>query len=110
MLKQPIPDETVFEDSVELIEVSVDAVETKVPYTPEQIFSIDFTLVDKSGLYYDGTKEWRRKPAIDKTWDNFKDLFAREFHEVCVILCTTQAAGYSHICVATGHANTSGQE
>ena len=101
MMKQPIPDETVFEDSVELIEVSVDAVETKVPYTPEIFFSIDFTLVDKSGLYYDGAKECRRKLAIDKSWDNLKECFAQEFHEVSVIPRTAQAAGYAHICAAT---------
>ena len=55
---------------------------------PEQIFSVAFTLVEKKGLYYDGVKKWRRQPAIDKTWDNFKECFAREFSEVCVILRT----------------------
>ena len=83
------------------MEVLVDAKATQVPYTPEKIVSIYFTLVDKSVLYYDGAKEWRCKPAIDKTWDKFKDCFAQEFHEVSVIPRTAQAAGYAHICAAT---------
>ena len=47
MMKQPITSETLFEDFVEQIEFLVDAVVTQVPYTPEQIFSIAFTLVEK---------------------------------------------------------------
>ena len=56
MINQPITAETLFEDFVEQIEVLVDAVATQVMYTPEQIVIISFTLVDKSGLYYDGAK------------------------------------------------------
>ena len=75
MMKQPITVETLFEDFVEQIEVLIDDVATQVPYTPEQIVRIAFTLVENMGLYYDGAKEWRRKPDIDKTWDNFKEFF-----------------------------------
>ena len=110
MMKQLIIAETLFEDSVEQIEVSVDAVATQVLYTPEQVFSIAFNSVEKSVVYYDDAKEWLRKPAIDKTWDNFKDFFAREFHEVCVIPRTAQAAGYAQICADTGQANTAVHE
>ena len=46
-MKYPITSETLFEDFVEHIEVLVDALATQVPYTPEQIFSIAFTLVEK---------------------------------------------------------------
>ena len=56
MMKQPITSETLFEDFVEQIEFLVDAVLTQVPYTPEQIVSIAFALIYKSGLYYDGAK------------------------------------------------------
>ena len=56
MMNQPITAETLFEDFVKQIEVSIYSVGTQVPYTPEQIFSIAFTLVQKLGLYYDGTK------------------------------------------------------
>ena len=89
-MNQPITAETLFEDFVEQIEVSVDAVATQVLYTPEQIVSNAFTLVEKSGLYYNGSKECRHKLTIDKTWENFKDFFAREFHKVRVIQSTAQ--------------------
>ena len=36
--------------------------------------------------------------------------FAQEFHKVRVIPHTAQAAGYAHICAATGQANTETQE
>ena len=55
-MKYPITSETLFEDFVEHIEVLIDAVADQVPYTPEQIVSIDFTLVEKLGLYYGGAK------------------------------------------------------
>ena len=97
-MKQSITAETLFEESIEQKEVLEDAVATQVPYMPEQIVSIAFTLVEKSGLYYDVAKEWRRKLSIDKIWENFKDFFAQEFHKVRVIPRTAQAAGYAYIC------------
>ena len=75
-MKQPITAETLLKEFVEQIEVSVYSVATKLLYTLEKNFSIAFTLVEKSGLYYDGAKEWRRKPVIDRTWDKFKEFFS----------------------------------
>ena len=56
-MKTAISAETSFEDFVEQIETAVDAVATQVPYTRKQIVSIDFTIVENSGIYYDGVKE-----------------------------------------------------
>ena len=39
--------------------------------------SIAFTIVENSGIYYDGVKEWRRKDKAYKTWEAFKTLFAK---------------------------------
>ena len=58
-MKQPITAETLFEEFVQQIETAVDAVATQVPYTRHQIGSISFTMVENSGIYYDGVKEWR---------------------------------------------------
>ena len=55
-MKQPIAAETLFEEFVEQIETAVDAVATQVPYTRHQIVSIAFTMVDNSGIYYNGVK------------------------------------------------------
>ena len=51
MMKQPITAETLFEDFVEHIELAVEAVASQVPYSPAQIVSKAFTIVEKSGLY-----------------------------------------------------------
>ena len=55
-MKQHITSETLFEDFVEQIEVLVDDVATQVPHILEETFSVAFTLVEKSGLYYYGAK------------------------------------------------------
>ena len=78
-MKTAISAETLFEDFVEQIETAVNAVATQVPYSRHQIVSIAFTLVENSGIYYDGVKEWRRKDTADKTWEAFKTFFAKEF-------------------------------
>ena len=44
-MKQPITAETLFEEFVEQIETSVDAVATQVPYARQQIVIIAFTSV-----------------------------------------------------------------
>ena len=83
-MKKPISAETLFEEFVEQIDITVDAVATQVPYTRQQIVRISFTMVEKAGIYYDGIKEWRRKDTADKTWESFKTFFAREFREIRV--------------------------
>ena len=80
-MKKSILAETLFEDFVEKIETVVDALATQVPYTRQQIVSIEFKIVENAGIYYDGVKEWRRKDTADKTWGAFKTFFAREFRE-----------------------------
>ena len=76
-MKQPITYETSFEEFVKHIKTAVDAVATQVPYTRHQIVSISFTMVENSGIYYDGVKKWRRKDTADKTWEAFKTFFSR---------------------------------
>ena len=66
-MKQPITDETLFEEFIEQIDTAVDVVATKVPYTRENIASVAFTMVKNAGIYYDGVKDWRRKDTADKT-------------------------------------------
>ena len=74
-MKNPISAETLFEEFVEKIETSVDAVATQVPYAKQQIVSIAFMMVENSEIYYNGVKEWRRKDTADKTWEAFKTFF-----------------------------------
>ena len=110
MMKQPITAQILFEDSIEQIEVAVEAVASQVLYTDQQIVSIAFSLVEATGLYHDGAKELRRKSAIDKTWKNFKSFFARELREERSVTCTSQTGGYAQFCAQTDQANATVQQ
>ena len=46
--------------------------------------SIAFTVVENDKIYYDGVKEWRQKDTADKTREDFKTFFAREFRDISV--------------------------
>ena len=45
------------------------------------IISIVFTIVQQTGFYDQGCREWKRKPPNEKTWNSFKFHFIREFKE-----------------------------
>ena len=45
------------------------------PYTAEQLLRIAYTLVFKTGLYFEDCKAWNARPAAACTWDNFKTHF-----------------------------------
>ena len=104
-MKQPITAETIFEEFAKHIETAVDAVATQVPYTRQHIVSISFTAVGKSGIYYDGIKEWHQKDTADKTWEAFKTFFARYFREICFQPRISASEGYGAKCMRGGHAN-----
>ena len=68
--------------------------------------SIAFTMVENSGIYYDGVKEWRQKYTADKTWEAFKTFFSREFREIRVQPRTSASEGYGTTTnMRGGHAN-----
>ena len=45
------------------------------PYTAEQLLRIAYTLVFKTGLYFEDCKVWNACPTAARTWDNFKTHF-----------------------------------
>lgn len=51
-------------------------------YTPAQILQTVYYEISSSNLYTDACKEWRRKPLAKKTWPNFKNFFASEYHDL----------------------------
>ena len=104
-MKAPITNQTLFEDLVQQIEVTVNAMASKVLYTAAQIVLMAFTLIKQSITYRDGVKEWRQKRTADKTWVTFKDLFAREFREARMVPRTSQAEWYAQYCLEDGQAN-----
>jgi hypothetical protein len=58
------------------------AADGKVAFTPEQIAQTTYHAISTSGMYNDACREWRKKPTIDKTWDNFKAFIATEYHDL----------------------------
>ena len=68
--------------------------------------SIAFTMVDNSGIYYDGIKEWRRKDTSENTREAFQTLLAREFREIRFQRRTSALEGYGTTTnMGGGHTN-----
>ena len=64
------------------------------PYTPEQILTIAFQLIFKTGLFPDNCKIWKRRRQPDKTYPEFK-LFVIEAHlELRESQTTTLGGGF----------------
>jgi hypothetical protein len=53
-----------------------------VAFTPDQILQTSYHAISTSGFYKDACKEWRKKPAAEKTWPLFKRFFAAEYHDL----------------------------
>ena len=61
------------------------------PYTPEQIITIAFQLVFKTGLFPDNCKLWKRRPVADKKYAYFKTYFTEAHLGLRESQTTTQA-------------------
>ena len=60
------------------------------PYTTEQLLRIAYTLVLKTGLYFEDCKIWNSRPAAARTWDNFKTHFQNAQCLLCDQMCHAQ--------------------
>ena len=65
------------------------------PYTTDQLLCIAYTLVFKTGLYFEDCKAWKAKPNNEKTWTNFKAHFQRAQRLLRDQLRTTKQAGFT---------------
>ena len=67
---------TPFETLIEQIEDAMEVADAATQaFSDAQILTLSYTLVYNTGLYFDECKEWKAKPAADKTWDEFKTFF-----------------------------------
>ena len=87
------------------IEDAQEVVAIQNPYTAEQIISIAFTLVQQTGYYDQWCREWKRKATNDKTWNNFKLHFAREFKETRDVQQNTRTNRFAANAIAMEQAN-----
>ena len=75
------------------------------PYTADQLLHIAYTLVFKTGLYFEDCKAWNAKPNNEKTWTTFKTHFHHTQHLLCDQLCTTKQAGFTSNVAIHHHPN-----
>ena len=67
------------------------------PYTADQLLRIAYTLVFKTGLYFEDCKAWNAKPNNEKTWTTFKTHFHCAQHLLCDQLPSLQSLAPSLI-------------
>ena len=71
-----------FEHLVEQIEDAVQfAANANVPFTDAQITNTGLHLVQKTGVFREECKTWRRRPANQQTWANFKTFFNEAYRD-----------------------------
>ena len=67
-----------------------------IPYTPEQIVNVAYNLVFDTGVFNDECKEWRKLPAVDQTWDQFKTTFTQAHQDLQESLTIAASVGYAN--------------
>ena len=75
------------------------------PYTADQLLHIAYTLIFKTGLYFEDCKAWNAKPNNEKTWTNFKAHFQRAQRLLRDQLRTTKQAGFTSNLAIQHHPN-----
>jgi hypothetical protein len=63
-------------------------------YTANQVVSNAYTLVFNTGMFPEACRDWRKLPAIDKTWATFKIDFAEAYRDFRLSQATTQTNGF----------------
>ena len=73
------PIDTIFNSIVALAELADAA---NVPYSEQQQITIAYNILNRSGRFVSDIKEWKRKPALERNWINFKLHFRRAHDEL----------------------------
>ena len=76
------------EDLQELAELS------DVPYTPSQIVNLGFIIMNSHRMLRSDVRKWIRKPAVDKTWANFKLHFTQAHIELRETAASADEMGF----------------
>ena len=93
--KTPMDPSQPFESFITQLEDSIEyAAAGNAPYTTPQVLTTAYTLVFNTGIFTDACREWRRKPAADKTWATFKTHFAEAHQDYRQTETTARTAGY----------------
>jgi hypothetical protein len=77
-----------FDHAIEL------AAAANAAYTGPQIGAYAYNTILQTGLFTDACRNWRRRPAVQKTWPTFKVDFSLAHQEMRESQATTQGAGF----------------
>jgi hypothetical protein len=81
-MKQPCDVNQPIEVMYQQIEDAIEfAAAGQTPYSPEQVLSIAYQLVFRTGIFADDCKIWKRKATAYKTWPQFKLDFAMAYQD-----------------------------
>ena len=86
-----LPIETLFKRIEECVQF---AAAGDTPFTAPQVVSTAFRIVQKTGMYADDCKVWKRQTALYKTWAQFKVDFTIAHNELREDQRTTRDAGF----------------
>jgi hypothetical protein len=87
------------DSSFELIIAQIDdcaemAETAGVPYSPEQVLATAYTIVQKTGMFTNDLKEWKRLAAAARTWPAFKIFMVERQIEQLEHQVTARQGGY----------------
>ena len=74
-----LPIDVIFNKIIALSELAEAA---NIPYSQQQKITIAYNILNRSGRFVSDIKEWKRKPAIERTWINLKTHFRRAHDEL----------------------------
>ena len=74
-----LPIDSIFNTIIALSELAEAA---NIPYSQQQQITIAYNILNRSGRFISDIKEWKRKPAAERTWINLKVHFRRAHDEL----------------------------
>jgi hypothetical protein len=97
-LNEPWDGAEAFENIIDRVEECVDfAKSADRPYSPVQILDRVLRIVSKTGVYHEDLKEWKKKPAADKTWSNLKTFMVEAQNSNREMQQNNKQAGYTFL-------------
>lgn len=85
-----VPIEILFQQIEDAVEYADAA---NAPFSDAQIVNAAYLHMLRTGVYKDACKEWNRRPANEKTWQNFKTDFTAAYVELLHFQNAEQEAG-----------------
>ena len=94
-LRTPWDPNQPFETVISQVEDAVEyAAAGNTPYSPAQVVTHAYNLVNNTGLFADDCKLWRRKPLAERTWANFRTDFTLAHQELRESSQTAHTGGF----------------